>query len=91
MTHPPTSFNRTRAARVTTAAATLIFVVSMIMVRPAEARGGHGFHHGFGEHGIRGGEFAGDRRQSYDAHMKAASQEEDKPLNSKIRSIYRGC
>jgi hypothetical protein len=72
MTHPPTSFNRTRAARVTTAAATSIFIVSMIMARPAEARGGH-------------------RRHSDGAHMKAASQEEDKLLNSKIKSICRGC
>ena len=44
----------------------------------------------FGERGMRGGEFADDRRHSDDEHMKAAS-EEDKLPNSRIKSICRGC
>jgi hypothetical protein len=35
--------------------------------------------------------FAGDRRHGDDAHMKAASEEEDKLLSTGIKSIRRGC
>ena len=62
----------------------------MTMAGPAEARGGHGVHDGFGEHGMRGGKFAGDRRHSDDEHMKVVL-EEDKLPNSRIKSICRGC
>jgi hypothetical protein len=40
---------------------------------------------------MHGGSFAGDRRHGNDAYNKAASDEEDKLLNSKIKSICRGC
>jgi len=67
---------------------------------PADARGfrgghglgGHGFReHGFGGHGVRGAPFAGDRAHGNDAYVKAASEERDKLLNTKIKSICRGC
>jgi len=38
-----------------------------------------------------GGSFAGDRRHGNDAYVKAAAEEEDKLLNTKIKSICRGC
>ncbi|MCC8961142.1 hypothetical protein H8A95_02150 [Bradyrhizobium sp. Pear76] len=63
---------------------------------PAGARGGHG--HGSGHsHGmhaggtIRGGGSAGNARHGNDAYTKAASDEEDRLLNGKLKSICRGC
>lgn len=38
-----------------------------------------------------GGSFAGNDRRGNDAYVKAASEEEDKLLNTKIKSICRGC
>jgi hypothetical protein len=71
------------------AAATASLILVMVMT-PAEARGGHGFHHGGGgQHGE--GSFAGDRHHANDAYVNAATQEEDKLLNTKIKSICRGC
>jgi hypothetical protein len=51
-------------------------------------------HGGFGMHGgaLRsGGAIAGDQRHANDEHVKAASDEEDRLLNTKIKSICRGC
>jgi hypothetical protein len=74
--------------RAAAAAASLILVT---MMAPAEARGGHGFHHGSGG-GQRGeGSFASDRHHVNDAYVNAATQEEDKLLNTRIKSICRGC
>jgi hypothetical protein len=64
---------------------------------PADARGGH--HGGFrGHHGMGGGggprgdgAFASDQRHANDDYVKAAAEEEDKLLDSKIKSICRGC
>lgn len=63
---------------------------------PADARGGpgHGGGHGHGMHAggaMRGGGFAADKRHSDDAYTKAASDEADRLLNSKLKSICRGC
>ena len=71
--------------------ATIIGVVAVTLISatlPADARG-----HGFGGHGIgmRGAQFAADRRHGNDAYVKAASEERDKLLNAKIKSICRGC
>ena len=42
--------------------------------------------------GSRGsGAFAGDQRHANDDYVKAAADEEDKLLDSKIKSICRGC
>lgn len=54
---------------------------------PAEARGGHGF----GERGAHESGFAGGRRRGNDNYIKAASQEREKLLNTKLKSICRGC
>jgi hypothetical protein len=57
----------------------------------AEARGGGGQAHGaagWSEHGAGSG---GGRRHGNDGYMKAASQERDKLLNTKLKSICRGC
>jgi hypothetical protein len=51
---------------------------------PAEARGGHG-------HGPQGAEFAGGRRHGNDSYIKAASDEREKLLTTKLKSICRGC
>jgi hypothetical protein len=55
----------------------------------AQARGGHGF--GRGGHGMHRAPFAGDRRHGNDAYAKAASDERDKLLTKRIKSICRGC
>ena len=65
----------------------------------ADARGLHGgsdgHHHAMGGSGDGSGThsrtFAGDQRHSDDEYVKAAAQEEDKLLDSKIKSICRGC
>jgi hypothetical protein len=54
---------------------------------PASARGGHGFS----EHGAHGSEFAGGRHRGNDNYVKAASEEREKLLNTKLKSICRGC
>jgi hypothetical protein len=56
----------------------------------AEARGGGHAHEAseWSEHGARSG---GGRRHGNDGYMKAASQERDKLLNTKLKSICRGC
>jgi hypothetical protein len=71
-------------------------VIVAISLAPIEARGGHGrggFHHGLGGgYAARGGSsFATDRRHANDAHVKAASNDLDNVLNTKIKSICRGC
>ena len=92
MPHLQVKFSRSRAARVVTAAGCILILT---MAAPAEARGGHGFHHGLGGHEMHGndggGSFAGSRRHGNDAYVRAASEEEDKLLNTKIKSICHGC
>jgi hypothetical protein len=67
-----------------------------LLALPAEARGVHGlgvhgFGHGFGGHGTHGAEFAGGRRHGDDAYARAASEERDRLLDTRIKSICRGC
>jgi hypothetical protein len=62
-------------------------VVLSARALPAEARGGHGF----GERSIHGSEFAGGHRHGNDSYVKAASDEREKLLNTKLKSICRGC
>jgi hypothetical protein len=62
----------------------------------AQARGGHGFSgHGFEGHGFEdrelGRQFAGGRRHGNDSYIKAASEEREKLLDTKLKSICRGC
>jgi hypothetical protein len=39
----------------------------------------------------RGGAFASDQRHANDGYVKAASDEENRLLNTKIKKICRGC
>jgi hypothetical protein len=88
--------DRIRAAVSILPAACLGAVLLTIITLPAEARGGHGFEghgfgHGFGGHGVHGAEFAGGRRHGNDTYAKAASEERDRLLDTRIKSICRGC
>ena len=76
-------------------AASLALAVLAASTLAADARGGgHGGLHGFGfsrgfaGHGVH---FAGGRRYGNDDHIKAASEDRDKLLNTQIKSICRGC
>jgi hypothetical protein len=84
-------FEVTRAMQSRLVAASLAAAFLTSLTGPADARGVHGFGRGFGGHGMHGAQFAGDRRRGNDAYTKAASDEQDKLLNSKLRSICRGC
>ncbi|TWB90010.1 hypothetical protein FBZ93_115126 [Bradyrhizobium macuxiense] len=48
----------------------------------------HGMHAGGAHHG---GGLASDKRHSDDAYTKASSDEEDRLLNTRLKSICRGC
>jgi hypothetical protein len=62
-------------------------------VLPADARGGgRGFSgHGRSDHGGHGPLFAAGRRYGNDAYVKSASDDRDKLLTTRIKSICRGC
>jgi hypothetical protein len=71
------------------AAITIAAVLVTQPVGSAEARGGgHGFGRGLHGHGAH---FAGGDRHGDDAYVKAASDERDKLLTAKLKSICRGC
>jgi hypothetical protein len=72
-------------------AATLGLVFLATSTFSAEARGFHGIGREFGSHGTHGAQFSGDRRRGNDAYTKAASEERDKLLTTKLKSICRGC
>jgi hypothetical protein len=57
---------------------------------PAFARGGGG-PRSLGDSPAGRGEFAGGHRHGNDNYIKAASDERDKLLNTKLKSICRGC
>ncbi len=77
-----------RAARPVAAAATLAAIFWTALAGPADARGGHrGRHH----HGMRHARFASDRGHGNDATIKAAADEGDRLLDTKLKSICRGC
>jgi hypothetical protein len=57
----------------------------------ADARGGHGMNGDFAGHGAHSAEFAGGRRHGNDSYIKAASDEREKLLTTKLKSICRGC
>lgn len=96
MTNPGKRLGMMRAAFSSLAAALLAATLVTISTFPADARGGHGFgghgsRHGFGGRGMHGAEFSGGRRHGNDAYAKAASGEIDRLLNTRIKSICRGC
>jgi hypothetical protein len=79
--------------------ATVIGLATMLLMSgtsPSLARGDHSAGHSAGgQRGMRDGgssaSFAGGRRHGNDAYTKAASEERDRLLDTKIKSICRGC
>lgn len=67
-------------AMITVAAATVV-------AGSAAAHSGHGFGRGFGH----GAHFAGGPRHDDDAAIKAASDDRDKLLTTRLKSICHGC
>jgi hypothetical protein len=84
-------FEMKRQVQSTAAATVLGAVFVMTLTLAADARGGHGLGRGFGGHGMHGPQFSGDRRHGNDTYIKAASDDRDKLLNAKLKSICRGC
>jgi hypothetical protein len=80
---------RTPQPAVVTATLGLVFLSTLTF--SADARGIHGMGREFGGHGTHGPQFSGDRRRGNDAYTKAASEETDKLLTTKLKSICRGC
>jgi hypothetical protein len=70
------------------AVATLGMAFLTAFALPVDARGIHGFGRGMASHGSQ---FAGGRRHGNDSYIKAASDDRDKSLNTKRKSICRGC
>jgi len=81
--------------KLTAAAASLALLAASTL--SANAHGGHGFSHGsgfsrdFAGRGMHGAQFSGGRRHGNDDHIKAASEDRDRLLNTQIKSICRGC
>jgi hypothetical protein len=64
-----------------------IFLIAAFLIAlmpSAEARGGGG-------HGTHSAEFAGGHRHGNDSHVKAASEERQRLLDTQLKSICRGC
>jgi hypothetical protein len=80
-------FGMARVSRSAVVAAILATAFLTAWPHPADARGVHGFGRSFGGHGT----FAGGRRRGNDTYIKAASDERDKLLMTKLKSICRGC
>jgi Spy/CpxP family protein refolding chaperone len=81
-----------KIVRTVIVAALLLAALMAGLALPADARGGgHGFGRGFAAHGRHGPQFAGGRRHGNDDYVKAASDDRDKLLTDKIKSICRGC
>jgi hypothetical protein len=83
-------FELVRSAQSAVVAVILGLAFLATLTLPADARGNHGLGRGLGGHRMHGTQFAGDRRHGNDAH-KPAWDESDKLLNSKLKSICRGC
>jgi hypothetical protein len=62
-------------------------LILITLAAPAHARGGRGY--GRGNVGVT--QMAGGRRHGNDSYMKAASEDRDNLLNTKLKSICRGC
>src|ERR1700676_1944610 len=80
-------FGMARVSRSAVVAAILGTAFLTALPHPADARGVHGFGRSFCGHGT----FAGGRRHGNDTYIKAASDERDKLLMTKLKSICRGC
>ncbi len=84
-------FGMARGPRSAVVVAILGTALLMALTHPADARGVHGFGRSFGGHGTFGAPLAGGRRHGNDTYIKAASDERDKLLMTKLKSICRGC
>jgi hypothetical protein len=84
-------FKVKRVAQSTLVVSSLATAILTLLTISADARGIHGSGGSFGGRGKHGAQLAGDRRHGDDAHTNAASEESDKLLNSKLKSICRGC
>jgi hypothetical protein len=84
-------FKVKRAAQSTLVVTSLATAILTLLTLSADARGIHGFGRGVGGGGMHGGQLARDRRHGNDAYTNASSDETDKMLNSKLKSICRGC
>jgi hypothetical protein len=80
---------RFEIARATIVAALMALLTASTL--PADARGTHGMKGEFGGHGAHGAEFTGGHRHGNDSYVKAASDEREKLLTTKLKSICRGC
>jgi hypothetical protein len=72
---------------------TVVFL-GVAALPPADGRGHHGGfsrHHTMNEESDQRGRSASDQRHANDDYVKAAEQEEDKLLSTKIKSICSGC
>ena len=78
-------FLRARSALMAATLLTGTFLT--VLTLPADAHGGHGF----GGRGPHGAGFAGGQRHGNDSYIEAASEERAKLLDTKLRSICRGC
>ena len=88
MIQRPKLLQMSRAARSAVIATIIVAGIFLtVFMLPADARGGHGF----GERGRHEAEFAGGHRHGNDSYIKAASDEREKLLNSRLKSICRGC
>lgn len=68
------------------------FMVHAVTLLPAEAHGGaHGFGRAYSSFGSRGAHFAADRRHGNDQYIRASSNDLDKLLATKLKSICHGC
>ncbi len=85
------------AMRITTAATLTVLAVLVASMPAADARyrHGHGFkHHGLGLHAGRGahaGAGGAHSRHGNGTYVNAATEEENKLLDTKIKNICRGC
>ncbi len=78
--------------RATLISGVVLTAVSLIaLTLSASARGGHESEHAFASDVTHGAQFAGGRRHGNDSHIKAATEERDRLLNTQLKSICRGC
>jgi hypothetical protein len=84
--------NTIQPARLATVATIVTVSFSAAFMASAQARGGgHGYGRSFIGHGMHGARFVGGRHHGNDTYIKAASDERDKLLTTKLKSICRGC
>jgi hypothetical protein len=84
-------FEMAYAVRSAVVAVTFGLAFLTALMLPADARGGHGTGRDFAGPGMHGTESPGGRRHGNDAYIKAASDDRDRLLNTRLKSICHGC